>query len=1197
MINKILEKLPRQFFLISFFLAVLFALLTFLWFFTEQDFESGAGFVASIGALITAFVFERIKSQQQAKFYAPELPPILVGRKVEITNISNYLNNRKNTAKVAIVGMPGKGKTTLAIQVVHRIRRKFSDGIFWLQVTELTVVEILREIIVFFGDSSLVSFEKKEIGVARASELLFNKKALIILDDVPEKLVEELLHILKLPCAILVTSQYKELPLIPREGIFDPSNTLSKDAWVSLLSMRLAEARYARRYSVIETSWTSYIIHKFWLWWIKLVGFLTESKLTNQSAIKAIFQEVEGLPLALDIVASSISFESAEDLSKYLHDLRRAKLSELSESPTPYLNVRATLRVAYERLSGIDRQLFALLSMRHGAEIPLSFVEALWGMSEMNTKRALQHFVWRSLIELGIPGQWYFHTLIREFAKEQLEVFGDEKKEAGGRLASYYAEWAQVHAGQSFNLWEREWPDLRFAIDWAVFMGKDEATVNLALLTSTYLEFKKLWRTKYKWLKLGIASARNLQHLQQQDIFGSRRFQHITLSERLGGLCLQIGTYKEAKEYLNEAIELSKQSNKDLSARLHCQLGRANARLGLYQIAKSNYEEARVQYQIKGEWTKLAQLTILISQLLMSQRQYDDAYALFKTEELLRFQRKIGRGFLWTFLILQNGYAATKTGKFEEARLRYDEALQEFKLFGSISGVARTLSCIGQMHFDKGDYVKATQHYTWSLQHYRQVKEVPGLYGTAETLERLGDVACKTECFIAASKLYQRALIRYQMLSFRPGQVHILTKLGKIAMVNEEFLDASDFFQDAVEKYQEWKIEEPWCLAEAAYWAAFISELLCNYPQSASYYQLALKTYRSQLGDVSSEVKIQACLARLAILQGKYMEAKGRLEGASTLSLGEIIDPLDRLPIAMELGNLALTARDFEEAKLQYSQLLGYDSAEKKYLKLQAKALVKLTDVALFESDVELALSYAKQASSKYKVLGKNKIDSVEEKISLGKIALKQMHYDEAGQNFREALVGTEQLGFCLQKIEALCGIAEVLRSSDDFSSSINSLKQALNLTEEVGLIFMQAMILSKIGKVEFMQDNLEQAKSWTNKSLHIFETLELAELQIENNLQLAEIALASNGYSEIKKCWSRAIEIADESERDRVYARFRDLVIAQDDYEWAYSYAREALDSNREKLWAELDFLRSAMGEERYQKWEQIYIHQHGST
>lgn len=115
-----------------------------------------------------------------------------IGREKEMSEIMKAFLNR-NERFVIISGMGGIGKTSLAIEVAHRLKEFFSDGVFWAKIDSgnigATIDAICRE---FEEDISKYHNTNNISSVFRS--IISNKRALFIFDDVEDyKSVEPLL--------------------------------------------------------------------------------------------------------------------------------------------------------------------------------------------------------------------------------------------------------------------------------------------------------------------------------------------------------------------------------------------------------------------------------------------------------------------------------------------------------------------------------------------------------------------------------------------------------------------------------------------------------------------------------------------------------------------------------------------------------------------------------------------------------------------------------------------------------------------------------------------------------------------------------------------------------------------------------------------------------------------------------------------
>ncbi len=86
-----------------------------------------------------------------------------VGREATLQDLDATLNQDPRAA-VAIVGMPGMGKTLLAIEYGHRRKHLYPGGVYWIRSRNLTEIrESLEEIAEYFGVPEGVSERAKRV--------------------------------------------------------------------------------------------------------------------------------------------------------------------------------------------------------------------------------------------------------------------------------------------------------------------------------------------------------------------------------------------------------------------------------------------------------------------------------------------------------------------------------------------------------------------------------------------------------------------------------------------------------------------------------------------------------------------------------------------------------------------------------------------------------------------------------------------------------------------------------------------------------------------------------------------------------------------------------------------------------------------------------------------------------------------------
>src|SRR5215469_14829597 len=151
--------------------------------------------------------------------YDPAIPPsplfALIGREQELAHMKQQLQGRGNAA-LTLHGLPGVGKTSLAIALAHdpEIRNTFSDGILWVGVGPNPNLPSLLS-----RWASLVGISATQMatlgGIAEWAFAIRNaigtRRMLLIIDDVWHFEEVQTLRVGAHNCAYLITTRSRDI--------------------------------------------------------------------------------------------------------------------------------------------------------------------------------------------------------------------------------------------------------------------------------------------------------------------------------------------------------------------------------------------------------------------------------------------------------------------------------------------------------------------------------------------------------------------------------------------------------------------------------------------------------------------------------------------------------------------------------------------------------------------------------------------------------------------------------------------------------------------------------------------------------------------------------------------------------------------------------------------------------------------------
>ncbi|MCB9446045.1 MAG: hypothetical protein H6669_17600, partial [Ardenticatenaceae bacterium] len=123
------------------------------------------------------------KPERPVPFLAPKLVPFFAGRDAELVDLYERLQLQGKRRLLGLVGPPGVGKTALAIELAHRLRQTFPDGVLWMDADKDDPMSVAERWANAYGyDVSRIPDLNARTAVLR--DLLAEKQALIVCDDV-----------------------------------------------------------------------------------------------------------------------------------------------------------------------------------------------------------------------------------------------------------------------------------------------------------------------------------------------------------------------------------------------------------------------------------------------------------------------------------------------------------------------------------------------------------------------------------------------------------------------------------------------------------------------------------------------------------------------------------------------------------------------------------------------------------------------------------------------------------------------------------------------------------------------------------------------------------------------------------------------------------------------------------------------------
>ncbi|MET8169242.1 BTAD domain-containing putative transcriptional regulator [Streptomyces sp. NPDC005329] len=326
------------------------------------------------------------------RHYLPHDLTDFTGRTEELATLSAFAAQEPggSPVMVAIDGMGGVGKTTLAVRLAHRVTELYPDGQYFINLHGFSAtrspVPTEQALAVLLQTSGLAAEEippslEERSALWRAR--LAGRRCLVVLDDAADTA-----HVTPLlpgtgGTLVLVTSRRKltaldgALPLCL--DVLPPADA------VTLFRRIVGEPRARREPAQVARA-------------VELCG---------------------RLPLALRIAATRLrdrpAWAVADLVERLAHPAQRARCLQTADR-----DLMAVLRVSYDHLSAPERRFSRLISLQPSASYDIAHAALVTGLPAGDVEHHFDALIENNLIREDTPARFSFHSLIRDCTRELL---------------------------------------------------------------------------------------------------------------------------------------------------------------------------------------------------------------------------------------------------------------------------------------------------------------------------------------------------------------------------------------------------------------------------------------------------------------------------------------------------------------------------------------------------------------------------------------------------------------------------------------------------------------------------------------------------------------------------------------------------------------------------------------------------------
>ncbi|WP_262286669.1 BTAD domain-containing putative transcriptional regulator [Micromonospora sp. MA102] len=329
--------------------------------------------------------------------------PYFSGRRDLLAAAEELLAGDRPPAALVIDGMPGVGKTALAVHLAHRLAARYPDGQLYADLrgfdsgdAVLTPAEALRGFLWSLGvaPAAIPAELHAQAGLYRS--MLAERGMLILLDNCRDW--DQVRHLLPGTGGSLVIATGRRRIT----GGAGPAG--AHPLHLDLLTD--AEARE------LLTRW------------------LGDATAADPAAVDEIVARCGGLPLALALVATRAVGRPALSLPAVAGELAGAD-GRLAGFGDAHADLEAAFSWSYRALTPGAARLFRLLPLHPAGEVSTEAAAVLAGLSPRTARGLLAELAANLLVRSG-DGRWRMHDLLRAYAAE----LGEEQDDAAERDAA-----------------------------------------------------------------------------------------------------------------------------------------------------------------------------------------------------------------------------------------------------------------------------------------------------------------------------------------------------------------------------------------------------------------------------------------------------------------------------------------------------------------------------------------------------------------------------------------------------------------------------------------------------------------------------------------------------------------------------------------------------------------------------------------
>ena len=336
----------------------------------------------------------------------PPKPARIIGRDVDVVAIAEHLLARRF---VTLRGPGGVGKTTVAIAIAHQLGHRFRDGVRFLDLGSVNDPALVA-VVAASAFNLLVPVEDP---TPRLIESLRDRELLLVFDSC-EHVVEA--------AARLAEQIYQQAP-----NVFVLATSRESLETTGEFVFPLSPLEIPPEGPEGQVDLARYDSAKLFMQCAAAAGYAAPLPDAHAQTIASICRKLDGMPLAIELVASRLSAHGLIELAELIEGRLRLAWPGRRTAPLRHRSLNAALDWSYNLLSPGGRSLLQSLSV-FPSTFSLQGARAVADeLSETDVYKNLEQLVAKSMVTsrpTAVPVRFRLLETTRVYASEKLAASG-----------------------------------------------------------------------------------------------------------------------------------------------------------------------------------------------------------------------------------------------------------------------------------------------------------------------------------------------------------------------------------------------------------------------------------------------------------------------------------------------------------------------------------------------------------------------------------------------------------------------------------------------------------------------------------------------------------------------------------------------------------------------------------------------------